>query len=373
VNGVDGPGAIRIEVEISPDARVAKTTICSTRPAGLGRLFCGRDADEAPALAGRLFTLCGFSQAAAARLAVTAAQGRAPSESDMFSLEIGIAAENISQWLRSTTLDWPRSGPIDDRRAAAAPLRDAWSAAQVIIGAATRGVAGAQRAELTPVAERLAQAAAALGLRADHPQTPSPDSLFAVVQSEAQSDVVLPSFAPDPLTPSDDGAVMLALKADRRFAAAPVLPGRCVETGAFARHWRETATLGCATTRRLAARFIALTEALASLRASLATGEPQSLAVAAAPLGACEGFGAVETARGRLYHWLRLDEAGRIRDYDVVAPTEWNFHPAGPLALALKGAEIGRGETARLRLLRIAAAFDPCVAFDVALRESGDA
>ena len=62
-----------------------------------------------------------------------------------------------------------------------------------------------------------------------------------------------------------------------------------------------------------------------------------------------QGFAAVDSARGRLYHSLHLDAAGRIADYRIVAPTEWNFHPDGPFARALRGARTGagaRGETA---------------------------
>jgi Ni,Fe-hydrogenase I large subunit len=40
-------------------------------------------------------------------------------------------------------------------------------------------------------------------------------------------------------------------------------------------------------------------------------------------------------ARGLLLHWVQLDAQGRVDAYQVVAPTEWNFHPDGALAQAL--------------------------------------
>jgi hypothetical protein len=47
-----------------------------------------------------------------------------------------------------------------------------------------------------------------------------------------------------------------------------------------------------------------------------------------------EGFAAVETSRGRLGHWTRLSRDGKIEDYAIVAPKEWNFHPAGPFGVS---------------------------------------
>jgi hypothetical protein len=47
------------------------------------------------------------------------------------------------------------------------------------------------------------------------------------------------------------------------------------------------------------------------------------------------GLGWVKTARGLLLHRLQLDR-GRIIDYRILAPTEWNFHPQGPLAKGLE-------------------------------------
>ncbi|MGB8278991.1 MAG: hypothetical protein WCF20_13820 [Methylovirgula sp.] len=59
--------------------------------------------------------------------------------------------------------------------------------------------------------------------------------------------------------------------------------------------------------------------------------------------------------------------------YDFLAPTEWNLHPAGPLATCLLGADLGTGEAAGLRIARLAALFDPCVAFRVEWTEAAHA
>lgn len=76
-------------------------------------------------------------------------------------------------------------------------------------------------------------------------------------------------------------------------------------------------------------------------------------------------------ARGRLFHSVRLDKLDRIADYAFVAPTEWNFHDDRPLAATLRDATLG--DAPRLEVQRLASVFDPCVAFEVELKETADA
>jgi coenzyme F420-reducing hydrogenase alpha subunit len=85
------------------------------------------------------------------------------------------------------------------------------------------------------------------------------------------------------------------------------------------------------------------------------------------------GYGAVESARGRLYHACQLDGLGRIADYRIVAPTEWNFHPDGPFVRALLGAQIGGGDAAKRRAERLAFVYDPCIKAEAEILETADA
>jgi Ni,Fe-hydrogenase I large subunit len=62
-----------------------------------------------------------------------------------------------------------------------------------------------------------------------------------------------------------------------------------------------------------------------------------------------------------LLHWVQLDVDAAVRDYRVLAPTEWNFHPQGALAHALSAMSANDQYAART----MAAAFDPCVACTV--------
>lgn len=70
----------------------------------------------------------------------------------------------------------------------------------------------------------------------------------------------------------------------------------------------------------------------------------------------------------RLVHWLAITE-GRVSAYRILAPTEWNFHPEGPLARGLAGAEVGRGDRVRQVIELLVMALDPCVGCELAVDE----
>lgn len=158
----------------------------------------------------------------AARNAIAAARGeKDPSENDV----IGLAAERLVGLLRASIMDWP-SESLDRGPIAAARRR-------AIVAARARKADSSVKRKADDIEASLA----ACGLRADRG---APKGFFANMIEEARSEPLGPPHAPDPLTPVDDAAVIRSLRLGRAaFAARPALPGRRVETGAFARHWRE--------------------------------------------------------------------------------------------------------------------------------------
>ena len=79
-----------------------------------------------------------------------------------------------------------------------------------------------------------------------------------------------------------------------------------------------------------------------------------------------EGAGLVEAARGSLGHWLRVSK-GRILNYQIIAPTTWNFSPRdqqskpGALEMALQGMELGDDASASAAIQHVIRSFDPCM------------
>jgi len=83
-----------------------------------------------------------------------------------------------------------------------------------------------------------------------------------------------------------------------------------------------------------------------------------------------DSFAFVEAARGTLGHWLSVEDA-QISNYQIIAPTTWNFSPRdhkeipGPLETALAGAPIRPGEDDPVAVQHIVRSFDPCMACTV--------
>ncbi len=77
-----------------------------------------------------------------------------------------------------------------------------------------------------------------------------------------------------------------------------------------------------------------------------------------------DGMAAVEMARGILVHRVRLDAMGKIAEVNILAPTEWMFHPQGVVQQTLESMR-QRGVLNVDRINAVMQIFDPCVAWQV--------
>jgi len=160
------------------------------------------------------------------------------------------------------------------------------------------------------------------------------------------------------------------LGSGQRFGAGPA------EVGAIARqavHGRKLIRAliaehgGSNVFARVIARLVelaAVTTAAESWALALALNEPFC---APSPVeGEGEGVGLVEAARGALGHWISARQ-GKIRNYQIIAPTTWNFSPRdangepGPVEQALVGTALS-GEGSRAAAVQhVIRSFDPCM------------
>ncbi|TAL45307.1 MAG: Ni,Fe-hydrogenase I large subunit, partial [Methylovulum sp.] len=79
----------------------------------------------------------------------------------------------------------------------------------------------------------------------------------------------------------------------------------------------------------------------------------------------------VQAARGLLIHRLVL-QRGRVYDYRIVAPTEWNFHPEGVVAQGLRQLQADNPDDLRRQAELLVNAIDPCVQYTLNLTDSGN-
>ena len=145
--------------------------------------------------------------------------------------------------------------------------------------------------------------------------------------------------------------IVPAMSRQPEFSRAPTWDGTPVETGALARMRSQplvaalAARDGNSVATRMTARLAELATLLQDwLRAP--TDERSTSGSQAMALAPGEGLGAVQTARGLLLHRVRLAD-GRVAHYQIVAPTEWNFHSDGRARARSARARHGRRRIAR--------------------------
>jgi Ni,Fe-hydrogenase I large subunit len=182
---------------------------------------------------------------------------------------------------------------------------------------------------------------------------------------------------PQALAPTEGWAPPMANKAGAyTWCKAPRLAGRPAETGALARQLIDghplardlVARSGASVMGRVVARMLECCRVLPAMeRWAMALRPGESYCAFGEMPAEAQGVGLVEAARGSLGHWLCV-RRGRIHNYQIIAPTTWNFSPRdaagqeGPLERALVGvaAEDADGG-APVAVQHVVRSFDPCM------------
>jgi uptake hydrogenase large subunit len=159
------------------------------------------------------------------------------------------------------------------------------------------------------------------------------------------------------------------------WCKAPRLAGFVAETGALARQLVDrhplivslVAQSGGSARDRVIARLIEVARLIPLVERwiwAIRPGDPFCHHSAMPEEGAGEGL--IEAARGALGHWLEIKRR-RILNYQIVAPTTWNFSPRdgrgqpGACEQAVVGAPVRDGETTPIAVQHIVRSFDPCM------------
>ena len=355
-------GALRVGLTFS-DGRIARIRITSTRPDVAHSLLQGRTSDEIGAAVSRLFSICSRSQAAASELACAAAAGEESTPEALARCSAAVSAEIVRECAWRTLLDWPLR--IDEK-----PGADAVTAARASLSFQPGAPADAATNAI---------AVAALGVGADEwlalrslseldRWIDAGETASARFIRQVRDDDAAAGAGNDPAAPEvalldgrDQAASMQELwdacDADSGFARHPTWRGAPAETGALAR-LQSDPLIGALIRRsgsRVPARFVARLSELALLLAGRG-----SAAVGARAVASGGGIAWVENARGLLVHQVRLEQ-GYASIYRIVAPTEWNFHPRGALAVALANAPAADLDGVKKHVTRLVDSLDPCV------------
>lgn len=363
------------ELRLQPGAPVPHS-LHSTRQAWAARVGRDQPANALPGLLAGVFSLCGHSHRIASQLAIRAIEpGLLPAPD---AVPVQLQRETALEHLRRIGLDWPRllAGPADADPIVASAAR---SLQRCPLTARTPGVAPGPALRQWLQDEWL-QMAPATWLRAwqacgtdwlDDWSRRHRGWLPALLQSAKAAEGPLNLAPAHALRPHARDESMRALGAALALcpdlARRPLWQGHWAHTGTWSRlhlgepaqAWGAWSLLGC----RLAEL----------VRLSLPDEPGQSgagwLTWGALATGPRQGLAWVEMARGLLIHQVTLaapvpGATPVVAACQVLAPTEWNFHPEGAAAQALAGLPSDAPDLApRVRLLM--AALDPCVPFEL--------
>ncbi len=165
------------------------------------------------------------------------------------------------------------------------------------------------------------------------------------------------------------------MKEGYSWCKAPRLGGKTIEVGALARQLIDGQPLmkelvqagGGNVLSRVAGRLMEVARLVPLMQEWVSELEPEApFRNHPGQIPDGQAMGLVEAARGALGHWLRV-ENGKIANYQIIAPTTWNFSPRdaqgvpGPLEQALVGAPVRKGETDPVAVQHIIRSFDPCM------------
>jgi len=388
----DPAGRLNIQLRRTPHGFACD--IGSTRPVAASGLFRGRAPTETASLLPLLYSICAKAQASACVGALEHACGMDPDPEARRLRQSLVAAETVREHLWRILLDWPLL--LDEE-----PDRHAMIGAQSLV----KRIFGALDSDgvlLSPGCEKptssrsvLEAAASALAdLTAERVLGLAPDAWLERVTTlgafddwcrsvetpaarlladlHDSGDGRLGHTEASPLPDLDDGTLAAELRGPEAaaFVARPCWRGVPRETTPLTRY-ADSALVSALVAdqgRGILARLVAQILETVSLLCAIRTGELDagSTAPSDTVLPAGVGLGRADAARGLLVHLAEVDR-GRVAEYRILAPTEWNFHPDGVLASALATLPDAEETLLRRRVQLLVMAIDPCVAFDLVI------
>ena len=341
----DFAGRIHVRLGVS-DAHVSSVGIDSTRPQGVTQIFAGRSPEQTVLILGMIFSLCSNAQTIASLTACERALGLEPSESEQAARDILREAEMLTQTLMRVGMDWPKALGLPP---AIAAVKSAMSAQSEL-----------QHALFGPNDWKR------LGGSGFNPSMKALPDILGGLEQVIGRDLYEGGLVDRILAKLDELDIngFGALGADQD-----------PEIGALSRHWDtpEVKAVREAYDAGLRARFVSrlmdikeLPQSQISRLEKLTPCDPDRSTPKANGMGEAE----VETARGALIHKVEIEQ-GRVKTYEISAPTDVNFEPGGAVERGLKGVEarnrVALDQAANLHVLAV----DPCVLCEVEIGDDG--
>jgi coenzyme F420-reducing hydrogenase alpha subunit len=386
-------GRLRIDLKCAAKG-AGRATIASSRPLGITRAFTGQSSADAVRMIPLLFNVCGMAQGAAAAEAAERALGIETASRTRIARRLLVLTETAREHLIRSVGDWPKYlGEVKDDAAMLRIMRLSEYLRNAVDPSGNAFIIGTVVALDMP---RIIKSIEGLGDAIDDLVLGEPIGQFerrcsapdledwhrtAATPAQRLLDTVSDrgwtdagrtetSYLPD-LSQTDLATYLLGDDGSH-FIASPTWLGVPRETSALGRQDDHplvrdlTKVHGNGLLPRLAARLVELATLPGVMRRIAELDDPNLHAgphiTSCTPRSGC-GLAHVEAARGRLIHGVEI-ENDIVRRYAILAPTEWNFHPAGIAGRGLAEIASYRQDVAEIADLFVNA-LDPCVGYDV--------
>lgn len=385
----------RLSIQINPDkASVNRVVIRSTRPVYACRVFKGKPVAESLALLPVLFSVCGTAQSCAAVRACEHARSVTPVNRTEAIRDCLVNMETLREHLWQVFLDWPKFLQMDIKQQIMVEIRAIQSTYQqaLLLDQPVFSVGGIkQPPELTGLDKITGQLSELLRQQVfgcppeqwlsmdsysqllnwlEHTQTIAADMLKKIISLDWADSGRCEITA----LPELDNSQLSALLQQENVAEQPQWQGQSYETSSFTRtHSPLLNVLKQQYGNSLLVRMTARLTEIAQLSLKLIPEKPADLeqhsrGSSHSNSGVVTGIGQADAARGQLIHQVSILN-NQITDYQILAPTEWNFHPEGVVAGALAHLQ-GYTDNSKtfnpeLQAHLIIKAIDPCVAYQL--------
>lgn len=372
---------IGINIELADDA-IQSVQILSRRNLQACRIFTGKTAGRVMDILPLIYHVCGKAHALAARHAMARAAGEtlAITAFDLMPLLI----ETCREHARRILLDWP---VLCARSADSAAMLRIQNKLNSIEARLTDGELGALQAVVLEL-QLLFKQDICGQLNTDISGWSDLDALHDWCRQSTHSAAGLPRYVmlhglgglgrseipAITLADIDDYFIEDSLAQDTAgaFISRPHWQNRIYETGPLARMQQHAiiaellAEYGNGLFTRLIATLLELLH-LPQRMLELLSGQGQEEYVRISHTGqAGTASAVVEAARGCLWHRVEMQDS-IVQRYQILAPTEWNFHPQGALVQGLHGTPVRDTASLLNQVKLMSLAMDPCVACDVAV------
>jgi coenzyme F420-reducing hydrogenase alpha subunit len=384
-------GTIHIEL-YHRAGQASEVRIVSARPEAT-RVLLGKTPEQVLASVPLLFTLCGNAQAYAALQACRAALGMDAEAEPDAARDLLVQLETLREHAWRILLDWPGLVGLEpDKKAVASLLKfDAQFKRHLFRDGEAYKLDSRLDIDAIPLMRLTAELEALIDASIFNGRLAG----FRAITGEAQlRDWLRQNDAPPASLLNDlynrnwtaigqnDIACLPELEAEAlnqqmrnedltAFCRTPRWLGRCFESTPLARQRSHPLIVGLQNRygNSLMVRFLARLLEVAAIPRRLSRFNEQKAMSAIVPNADGIGLAQVQAARGLLIHRLELRH-GRVYDYRIVAPTEWNFHPEGAVAQGLKRLKAEDPNALRRQAELLINAVDPCVRYNLKLADS---